>query len=286
VQIIREREELAPALAELWAGAETVALVPTMGALHEGHLALVREARARAEAVAATIFVNPLQFGPSEDLARYPRNEERDLELLEAEGCNLVWLPTVEDLYPAGFATSIEVAGVSERWEGTARPGHFAGVATVVAKLLIALSPDLVILGEKDWQQVAVVRRLVEDLGLPHEIVAVPTVREADGLARSSRNAYLSADERARAAALPRALSRAAERIRRGEAAGEALAEAKSALRAAGFEPIDYLALVDEDTLEPLDEARPGSRLIVAASVGSTRLIDNLPVLPAPSARG
>ena len=286
MQIIREREELAPALAELWAGAETVALVPTMGALHEGHLALVREARARAEAVAGTIFVNPLQFGPSEDLARYPRNEERDLELLEAEGCNLVWLPTVEDLYPAGFVTSIEVAGVSERWEGTARPGHFAGVATVVAKLLIALSPDLVIFGEKDWQQVAVVRRLVEDLGLPHEIVAVPTVREADGLARSSRNAYLSADERARAAALPRALSRAAERIRRGEAAGEALAEAKSALRAAGFEPIDYLALVDEDTLEPLDEARPGSRLIVAASVGSTRLIDNLPVLPAPSARG
>jgi pantoate--beta-alanine ligase len=284
VQIIREREDLARGLAELWAGAETVALVPTMGALHEGHLALVREAGARAEAVAATIFVNPLQFGPSEDLARYPRSEERDLQLLAAEGCDLVWLPTVEDLYPAGFATSIEVAGVSERWEGAARPGHFAGVATVVAKLLIALSPDLVIFGEKDWQQVAVVRRLVEDLGLPHEILAVPTVREADGLALSSRNAYLSADERGRAVALPLALARAAQRIADGEAAGEALAEAKNALQQAGFGPIDYLALVDEDTLEPLDHARPGSRLIVAARLGSTRLIDNLAVLPASSA--
>lgn len=286
MQIIREREDLPSGLAELWAGAERVALVPTMGALHDGHLALVREARRHADAVAATIFVNPLQFGPAEDLARYPRSEERDLRLLEAEGCDLVWLPKVDDLYPAGFATSIEVAGVSERWEGAARPGHFAGVATVVAKLLIALSPDLVLFGEKDWQQVAVVRRLVEDLGLPHEIVAVPTVREADGLALSSRNAYLSADERARAVALPTALRRAAAELAGGGQEQAVLAAARQALVEAGFGQIDYLALVDEDTLEPLGEARPGSRLIAAATIGGTRLIDNLPVGAGPRSGG
>ena len=270
---------LPPALAELWSGAERVALVPTMGALHEGHLALVREARRHADAVMATIFVNPLQFGPSEDLARYPRSEARDLELLAAEGCELVWVPQVADLYPAGFATSIEVAGVSERWEGAARPGHFAGVATVVAKLLIALSPDVVLFGEKDWQQVAVVRRLVEDLGLPHEIVAVATVREADGLALSSRNAYLSPDERSRAVALPNALRRAAGEIGEGARVAEALAAARKSLTDAGFVQIDYLALVDGETLEPLNQAQPGSRLIAAAKIGGTRLIDNFPVV-------
>jgi pantoate--beta-alanine ligase len=281
VQIIRERELLPPALAELWSVAKRVALVPTMGALHDGHLSLVREARARADAVAATIFVNPLQFGPSEDLARYPRDEERDLQLLEEEGCDLVWLPSVEDLYPTGFSTSIEVGGVSDRWEGEARPGHFGGVATVVAKLLIALSPDLVLFGEKDWQQVVVVRRLVEDLGLPQEIVAVPTVREADGLALSSRNAYLSADERSRAGALPLALRRAAQELAAGASDQAALAAARQSLAAAGFGRIDYFALVNEDTLEPLQRPGPGSRLLAAATIGSTRLIDNLAVAPA-----
>lgn len=279
MQIIREREGLPSGLADLWSRSERVALVPTMGALHAGHLALVREARRHADAVAATIFVNPLQFGPAEDLARYPRSEERDLQLLEAEGCDLVWLPRVEELYPAGFATSIEVAGISERWEGAARPGHFAGVATVVAKLLIALSPDVALFGEKDWQQVAVIRRLVEDLGLPHEIVAVPTVREGDGVALSSRNAYLSPDERARVVALPMALRRAAEALAGGAPEQAVLAEARHALVQAGFGQIDYLALVDEDTLEPIDQARPGSRLLAAAAIGSTRLIDNMPVL-------
>jgi pantoate--beta-alanine ligase len=271
---------LPPALAELWSGAERVALVPTMGALHEGHLALVREARRHADAVVVTIFVNPLQFGPSEDLTRYPRSEERDLELLATEGCDLVWVPQVADLYPEGFATSIEVAGVSERWEGAARPGHFAGVATVVAKLLIALSPDVVLFGEKDWQQVAVVRRLVEDLGLQHEIVAVPTVREPDGLALSSRNAYLSSAERGRAVTLPDALRRAAGEIGAGTMVAEALAATRKSLTDSGFARIDYLALVDEDTLEPLGDALPGSRLIAAATVGTTRLIDNFPVAP------
>ena len=280
MQIIRGREDLPPALAELWSGAERVALVPTMGALHDGHLALVREARRRADAVAATIFINPLQFGPAEDLACYPRSEERDLQLLEAQGCDLVWLPTVDDLYPAGFATSITVSGVSERWEGAARPGHFAGVATVVAKLLIALSPDTVLFGEKDWQQVAVVRRLVDDLGLPQEIVAVPTVREADGLALSSRNAYLSADERKRSVALQASLREAARRLVDGEASEAVLAAAGKALEEAGFRRPDYLALVDEDTLEPLERVEPGSRLIVAATIGRTRLIDNLAVAP------
>jgi pantoate--beta-alanine ligase len=249
-----------------------------MGALHEGHLALVREGRRRADTVAATIFVNPLQFGAGEDLSRYPRQEEQDLQLLEAEGCDLVWLPSAADLYPSGFATSISVSGVSERWEGAARPGHFAGVATVVAKLLIAVAPDVTVFGEKDWQQLAVIRRMVADLGLPSEIVGVPIVRDDDGLALSSRNAYLSAEERARALALPRALREAAEGIASGEPVGAALLTAEQALAEAGFAPVDYVALVDERTLEPLTVAASSSRLIAAATLGSTRLIDNLPV--------
>jgi len=249
-----------------------------MGALHEGHLTLVRGGRRRADQVAATIFVNPLQFGAGEDLGRYPRQEEQDLALLEAEGCDLVWLPTPEQLYPAGFATSVTVSGVSERWDGAARPGHFAGVATVVAKLLVAVAPTHALFGEKDFQQLAVIRRMATDLGLPVEILGVPTVRDADGLALSSRNAYLSADERVRALALPRALGAAAARIAAGEPVAASLAEARAAVIGGGFGSVDYLALVDADSLEPLEQAGRDMRLIAAATIGSTRLIDNMAV--------
>jgi pantoate--beta-alanine ligase len=275
VQIIRAGEDVAAVRRELRG---TLALVPTMGALHAGHLRLVEEAKRQAERVAATIFVNPLQFGPTEDLGRYPRQEESDLRLLEAAGCDFVWLPGPADLYPDGFATSVSVGGISERWEGEVRPGHFAGVATVVAKLLIAVVPDVALFGEKDFQQLAVIRRMVADLGLPVRIAGIPTVRDADGLALSSRNAYLSADERARAVALPRALARAAEAIRAGSAVEQLLAKGRAELLGAGFGRVDYLALVDAESLEPLTEARGEMRLIAAAVIGSTRLIDNLPV--------
>ena len=275
MQIIRAGEDVRAARRGLEG---TLALVPTMGALHEGHLTLVREAKARADRVAATIFVNPLQFGAHEDLGRYPRQEARDLEMLDREGCDLVWLPGVHDLYPAGFATSVEVRGVSDRWEGEARPGHFAGVATVVAKLLIAMAPDVALFGEKDFQQLAVIRRMATDLGLPVGIVGVRTVRDADGLALSSRNAYLSGEERSRALALPGALEGARAAIRSGAAVEDALRQGRERLAGADFAPVDYFALVDAHTLEPLDQPAGEMRLIAAATIGSTRLIDNLAV--------
>ena len=275
MQIIRAGGDVAAARRGLEG---TLALVPTMGALHEGHLALVREAGKQADRVAATIFVNPLQFGANEDLSRYPRQEERDLQLLEAEGCDLVWLPSREDLYPEGFATTVSVSGVSERWEGEARPGHFDGVATVVAKLLIAMRPDVALFGEKDFQQLAVIRRMATDLGLPLRIGGVPTVRDGDGLALSSRNIYLSADERARALALPQALEEAGRAIRGGDPVAEALARGRGRLVEAGFSGIDYFALVDAATLEPLTQVGGDMRLIAAAKIGATRLIDNVAV--------
>jgi pantoate--beta-alanine ligase len=239
-------------------------------------MALVAEARNRAARVAASIFVNPLQFGANEDLGRYPRQEAADTALLEAHGCDLLWLPDVADIYPQGFATTVRVAGLSERWEGEARPGHFDGVATVVARLLLAAMPDVALFGEKDFQQLAVIRRMAADLGIPAAIVGVPTVRDADGLALSSRNAYLSDDERRRALALPRALDKARLDILGGTPVAGVLQAAKSGLAEAGFSPIDYFALVDSSTLEPLDEARGPARLIAAAIIGTTRLIDNL----------
>jgi pantoate--beta-alanine ligase len=249
-----------------------------MGALHDGHMALVEEAMKRSDHVAASIFVNPAQFGEGEDLGRYPRREAEDAAMLEKAGCDLLWAPSVEDVYPDGFATTITVAGVSERWEGAARPGHFDGVATVVAKLLLAVRPDIALFGEKDFQQLAVIRRLVADLGLGTEIVGVPTVREADGLALSSRNAYLSADERQQALALPNALGAARAAIGDGTPVFEALHAGRAALRDGGFSRIDYFELVDATTLEPLDEPQGEMRLIAAAVIGTTRLIDNLPV--------
>lgn len=275
MQIVRSHEELARARRGLEG---TLALVPTMGALHAGHLALIEEAKQRAHAVAATIFVNPMQFGAGEDLDRYPRQETEDARKLEQAGCNLLWLPTAEQIYPRCFATTVHVAGVSDRWEGEARPGHFDGVATVVAKLLLSVRPDVALFGEKDFQQLAVIRRMATDLDLPVEIVGVETVREPDGLALSSRNAYLSLDERRRAPALHRALANARRAILGGQPVKNTLGEARAEILQAGFSRIDYVALVDAATLEPVEQGKGAMRLIAAAVIGSTRLIDNLPV--------
>jgi len=275
VQIVRNSEELTRARANLQG---KLALVPTMGALHAGHMALIEQARRRADTVAATIFVNPAQFGPNEDFSRYPRQESQDAAMLEAAGCDLLWLPSLDDIYPQGFSTKVGVSGVSDRWDGEARPGHFDGVATVVAKLLLSVRPDVALFGEKDFQQLAVIRRMVADLAIPVEIVGVPTVREADGLALSSRNAYLSEDERQRAAALPHALTYARDAIRNGDDLRLILDTARKMLIDAGFSRIDYFALVDAITLEPLGSAQGEMRLIAAAAIGATRLIDNLAV--------
>jgi pantoate--beta-alanine ligase len=276
VQSIRDIGQLASALFALRAGGKSIALVPTMGALHQGHIALVEEARRQAERVVATIFVNPLQFGQGEDFETYPRSEKEDSVALEEAGCDLLWMPTAEEIYPSGHSTIVRVSGLTERWEGEARPGHFDGVATVVAKLFNAVRPDIALLGEKDYQQLVMIRRMTLDLNLGVEIVAVPTVRDEDGLALSSRNAYLSRDERARAARLPAALNRAAEDISSGIPVARALEHARQALREAGFSAIDYVALVDCATLEPLDRPSGRMRLIAAATIGGTRLIDNI----------
>ena len=276
MQTIRSSEELARARTNL--GAARLSLVPTMGALHAGHLALIEAAKKRAEKVAATIFVNPMQFGPNEDLSRYPRREADDAKMLEDAGCDLLWMPSVSDIYPAGFATAVHVSGVSERWEGEARPGHFDGVATVVAKLLLSVRPDVALFGEKDFQQLAVIRRMVRDLAIPIEIVGVPTVREPDGLALSSRNAYLLPEERQQALALPRALEAARAAILSGSAVTGVLDEARNALLDGGFSRVDYFALVEAETLEPLERPQGEMRLIAAATIGTTRLIDNLAI--------
>lgn len=278
MQIVREVEQLTAGLIALRAGGKSLALVPTMGALHSGHLKLIADAKRVADRVVATIFVNPLQFGANEDLDRYPRQEEKDSAMLEEAGCDLLWLPQPQEIYPAGFATTVSVKGVSDRWEGEARPGHFDGVATVVAKLLCAVRPDIALFGEKDFQQLAVIRRMTQDLQLGVEILGVPTVRDEDGLALSSRNAYLSPEERSHAVELPRALSEAAERISSGVPVEEALEGAKARLKGAGFSRIDYVALVNALTLEPMEQADGPMRLIAAAKIGCTRLIDNIAV--------
>jgi pantoate--beta-alanine ligase len=262
-----------------------VALVPTMGALHEGHLTLVREARARAASVVVSIFVNPTQFGPNEDLDAYPRQMAEDARMLAAEGVDVLWAPPVSEVYPEGFATTVSVGGVSEGLCGASRPGHFDGVATVVNKLFNQVRPDLAFFGEKDWQQLAVIRRMARDLDLvlpgAEAIHGVPTVREADGLALSSRNRYLSPEDRARAAALPRAMHEAIARIENGADVRRTLAALEEALLGGGFASVDYAELADADSLSLLDEpSKRPMRLLVAARIGGTRLIDNMAVSP------
>jgi pantoate--beta-alanine ligase len=283
VQIIRDLETLREAVAAIRGtgkrAPKRIALVPTMGALHAGHVALVEEGLRRADAVVASIFVNPKQFGPNEDLGNYPRRERADAQMLEKAGCAILWAPPVEVMYPDGFATTVSVSGVSEVLEGASRPGHFDGVSTVVLKLLNQVGPDVALFGEKDWQQLAVVRRMAADLDLPMDIVGVPIERDDQGLALSSRNAYLSEEELVAARALPRALGEAAAAIGRGEPAEAALAAAITRLSEAGFTDIDYVTLRDAATLQPIDSVGEGvARLLAAARMGSARLIDNLPV--------
>ncbi|QIL01893.1 pantoate--beta-alanine ligase [Sphingomonas sinipercae] len=277
MQTVRDTGQLGNALVALRAGGHRVALVPTMGALHAGHMALVEEAQRQADRVVVSIFVNPLQFGANEDLDRYPRQEEEDARRLNQAGCDLLWMPTAQQMYPAGFATTVSVGKLGERWEGEARPGHFDGVATVVAKLLATVRPDVAVFGEKDFQQLAVIRRMATDLALGAAIVGLPTVRDPDGLALSSRNAYLSPQERQQALALPNALRDAAEKIAAGGDVAEALGAARRSLADAGFRT-DYFALVDAATLEPISAPAGRMRLIAAATIGTTRLIDNLPL--------
>lgn len=282
MQTIQRLDPLRSAVADLRKDGR-LALVPTMGALHDGHLTLVREASKRAAHVAVSIFVNPRQFGAGEDLDSYPRRLERDCELLAAEGVSLVWAPSVDEMYPTGYATNISVSGVSEGLCGGSRPGHFDGVATVVCKLFQQVLPDLALFGEKDWQQLAVIRRMARDLDLTRpyaaDIIGIPTVREADGLAMSSRNAYLTAPERSRAAALPASMQEVRSRIEAGETAEPALAWLRQVLLEAGFASVDYAELRDPDTLAPLEApSANGARLLVAARIGAARLIDNIAI--------
>jgi pantoate--beta-alanine ligase len=273
VQTLRELDDLLA-----WRGgiAGRVALVPTMGALHAGHMALVAEAKARADAVVVSIFVNPMQFGPNEDLARYPRREAADAAMLKDAGVDALWAPDAAVVYPAGFATTVRVAGLGDGLDGAARPGHFDGVATVVAKLFNQVRPDVAVFGEKDWQQLAIVRRMAVDLDLGVEVHGVPTQRDADGLALSSRNIYLTDDERLAARMLPRALGEAATAIGAGADIADTLARARAALAKAGF-AVDYVELVD-GALRPVAQFAGEARLVAAARIGATRLIDNLAV--------
>ncbi len=296
IERVDSKEEVRQAVAEGRREGKTVGFVPTMGALHAGHLSLVRAACKRTTFVVVSVFVNPTQFGPGEDFAAYPRDLEHDLELLSAEGVDLVFTPSAEEIYGAGVAASGDAAtakppllnGVSvdpgplaARWEGEARPGHFTGVATVVAKLLNTVRPNLAFFGEKDYQQLAIVRRMVADLDIPTSIVGCPTIRDADGLALSSRNAYLSRGERESALALPRALDAVAEALAWGEQSGEALSSVmRDVIENGPGVDLDYAAVVDPSTLEPLPSVDRTARALVAASVGRTRLIDTCALEP------
>ena len=276
MQTVRQLPELRQAISAFREGGERVALVPTMGALHEGHMALVEAAKRAADRVVVSIFVNPTQFGPNEDFAQYPRKELADSTMLKKAGVDLLWMPPVEVMYPNGLETDVSVSGVSEVLDGAHRPGHFDGVATVVSRLFAQVTPDIALFGEKDWQQLAVIRQMVSDLDLKLEIVGVVTQRDDDGLALSSRNAYLIPEDRAKAVALPRALGAAERAIADGGDPEAALAQARETMTAAGFE-VDYVALADAATLGDPIPGKP-RRLLAAARIGKTRLIDNIAV--------
>ncbi|HKY83164.1 MAG TPA: pantoate--beta-alanine ligase [Sphingobium sp.] len=281
MQTLRDLASLRTAVDALKRDGKPLALVPTMGALHDGHMALVEEARRHAGHVIVSIFVNPRQFGANEDLSSYPRREAKDAQILAAAGVDILWAPDVDVMYPAGYSTTISLSGVTDGLDGAARPGHFDGVATVVTKLFNQVQPDVALFGEKDYQQLAVIRQMVSDLDLRVEIIGVPTQRDEDGLALSSRNAYLTEEERKDALALPRALGEAARQMEKGATVDAAIAKAIAMLAAHGFDPIDYVALCDAVTLEPMAVLDRPARLLGAAKLGRTRLIDNIAVDPA-----
>ena len=283
MQILRSLMELSAWAMLQESDRETLAFVPTMGALHEGHLSLVRQGKQLCRRVLVSIFVNPMQFGPGEDFDRYPRGETQDLAFLKAAEVDAVYLPAVKDIYPEGFATKISVEGMNNQLCGATRPGHFDGVATVVAKLLLQVAPDVAIFGEKDYQQLHIIRRMVRDLDIPVNIVGGQVVREADGLAMSSRNRYLSADERAIAPALYRLLTDTAGKLPQGTSAANVQTVMEAALAElgkSGFTPVDYLELRDAKTLQPIRGVSAPARLLAAAYLGKTRLIDNVAVAP------
>jgi pantoate--beta-alanine ligase len=284
MRTVRTVEDLRAALAQPRREGATIGLVPTMGALHDGHLSLVARARAECEVVVVSLFVNPAQFDERDDLRRYPRREREDAELASAAGADVLFAPSADEVYPAGFATAVEVLGVSDRLEGAARgPEHFRGVSTVVTKLLGMAMPDVAYFGQKDAQQAIVIRRLVVDLNLPVRIQVCPTVREPDGLAMSSRNTRLQPHERSLALALPEALQAATRRAAEGERSAVVLLDAaRSAMRARGVEP-EYVELVDPETFEPCEELTHESLLALAARIGPTRLIDNVVLRPSPA---
>jgi len=281
MKTINTIQDLRKELASLPRAGKTIGLVPTMGALHEGHLSLVRAAKTQTDIVVVTLFVNPLQFGPKEDLAKYPRNLERDRELLESEGTEFLFAPTAEEMYPPGAVTYVIVEELSSRLDGLSRPGHFRGVTTVVAKLFHIVQPARAFFGQKDAAQVAVLRRMVRDLNFPVEIVVCPIVRETDGLALSSRNVYLNATERQQALILSKALSRIREDFKKGErSTARLIALGQEALSKEPAARLDYLTIVDPDTLEAIESVERPALLAIAAWIGSTRLIDNEILIP------
>jgi len=276
ITILRDMDALQLALAERTAAGKRIAFVPTMGALHSGHLSLIEQGRELADEVLVSIFVNPKQFGPNEDFAKYPRMLDADVKKAHEAGAALIYAPSVEDLYPEGFATSINAGPLSTILDGAFRPGHFDGVATVVTKLLLRIMPHVAIFGEKDYQQLCIIRRVAEDLDLPVEIIGAPIIREADGLAMSSRNAYLTPQERTAAPRLYEILSQLAKAIAsRSVPLKSGIEQASAALAKSGFK-VDYLELRESETLAPLDAFAPPARLLVAAWLGKTRLIDNI----------
>ncbi|TCS64997.1 pantoate--beta-alanine ligase [Varunaivibrio sulfuroxidans] len=278
VTVLRSVNDLRQTVMTWRHGGLSIGFVPTMGALHEGHMALVRTARETCDRVIVSIFVNPTQFGVGEDYATYPRDEARDSALLEAHGVHALYAPAVEEIYPSGFASEVSVKGISEVLDGELRHGHFDGVATVVTKLLLQGFPDRAFFGEKDYQQLQIIRRLVTDLNIPVSIEGVATVREADGLALSSRNAYLNADQRKIAPTLHRTLQTMAQRFADGEDSKALSTWARSVLLDAGFDAVDYIEVRDAKTLSMIEDPRRAARVLGAAHLGRARLIDNVPV--------
>jgi len=279
IETVRTVRDLRARVAAWRAAGETVALVPTMGAIHAGHLSLVRLAKAQCGRVVTSLFVNPLQFGPREDFHAYPRDETRDAEILATAGSDLLYAPDATEMYPPGFSTKVHVGDLTEDLCGASRPNHFDGVATVVAKLLLQCAPDIAIFGEKDYQQLLVIKRFVRDLNIPVEILGAPIVREPDGLALSSRNAYLSPEERAKAPVLHQTIQQVASDLAQGRGADDASEAARFKLEAMGLR-VDYVAVRDPDTLKALHGPVKTARVLAAVHLGKTRLLDNVPVPP------